>query len=102
MSLSDIPTNELRAELFERDKREAEEAHERFRAAMRDEFGVCEECGAEFTGWSHENPRDILLCGLFGHEPGNYGFEYDLVVTCANGHSIWRPGVRFYDKPMPL
>ena len=100
--LRSISDEALRAEIQRRDtvRREAEERV--FRARMRERFGLCEECGANYVGWRIDDEKPILMCGILGHEPGNYGFEAQQILTCERGHESWHPYVRFYDRPMPL
>jgi hypothetical protein len=106
--LSDIPIGELHAELR---RREETVANDR-RLAIRERYGVCKQevvvydkirkCGAEFVEGEFVRGRPIDCCGIYGHEPGRYGYEGRFRFRCRAGHDTSRPLVEWFDKPMPF
>lgn len=101
VDLSTVETADLRRELGERDRLEQERRVAATRAAIRERFGVCADCGLDWSRWERVDVHRILFDGSLGHEPGHHGDEYTILLTCPNDHVQTHPGLTWFKRPLP-
>jgi hypothetical protein len=127
VSIEDISTSDLRAELGRRDRLAELERRGQVRALLREQFGVCaastwtllgrygepdetEMCGRPFTGYSWREIRPILAAPPGRHwllPPSEYdldvryvGSEREITLTCDAGHATILRNTVIFKEPL--
>lgn len=113
--LENVPTAKLREELEERERVENAKHANALRDWLESTYGRCrypaavgpnsitfdDPCLAPLVGYRLEDRERIRLSGILGHDPGEYGFEADVIATCEHGHeSLVGNRVVLYEHPI--